>query len=93
MNRVGAARTSAVVFQLVASLMWHPRRWPTAVLAARRFAGPGWWRHSPFFPRPDRCWWAMRSELAYGDPQVVPDREDIVAFVTWLGQMRRWSRR
>lgn len=92
MNRAGAAHTSAVVTRSVAALLWHPRRWPMAVLAARRFARPGWWRRSPFFPRPDQRWWAMRSELAYGDPEVVPDREEIVAFVTWVGQMRRWSR-
>lgn len=100
MSRAGTADMScaatvdvAVARRWVRAVLWRPQRWPAALLAARRFARPMWWRHRPFLPRPDPCWWAMRSEVAYGDVDTLPDTEEIVAFVVWLGQMRRWARR
>jgi len=71
----------------------RPARWGGAVRAAWRFAAPRWWRHPPFLPVPDPAWWTMRCEVACGVPDARFDDDEMVGFVRWVSQMRRWTRR
>lgn len=93
MSRRPVETEHALVRRWVRAVAGSPRCWVAALGTSHRFARPKWWRHRPFIPRPDPCWWAMRSEVAYGDRHVLPDKEEIVTFVVWVGQMRRWARR
>lgn len=61
----------------------RPRLWPTAARQARRLAPARWWRRPPFLPLPDRAWLRFRAETQYGDPDRVPDPDDVVTWLHW----------
>jgi hypothetical protein len=51
-------------------LLWYIRR-------------PGWWRHFPFLPLPDREYMGWRMYTAYGDERAVPSAEEVISFARW----------
>ncbi len=75
-GRAGWARAALAVAA-------RPTLWPTAVRQAHRLARPGWWRHLPFLPWPDRAYLAFRLETQYGDATTTPDPADLVAYLRW----------
>jgi len=71
----------------------RPGLWPTALGALIRLAEPGWWRRSPHLPYPDTRLWSFRMITAYGDPDAVPDADDVVSYLEWCrssGGRGRW---
>jgi len=67
--------------------------WPTAMVALVRLARPHWWRHWPPVPLPSPALWRFRMETAYGGSgDSVPDEDDIVSFLQWSRDLRRWRR-
>lgn len=79
--------------QLLAATLTRPTTWPGALVSARRIARRGWWRRPPLLPAPDRRWWAVRMEVAYGRPDATPDPDEVRDVLRWTWRMRRWSRR
>jgi hypothetical protein len=75
---------------LVAALavLRHPSLWPTAVGQLRRMTPPGWWRRPPFLPLPDREYLRFRLHTMYGDERVVPEPEDVIAYLRWCRAFR-----
>ena len=65
----------------------HPSLWVTAARQYRRLVPRRWWRVSPFLPVPDRGYLRFRMQTAYGDPDQLPDAEDLVTYLRWC---RRW---
>jgi hypothetical protein len=49
----------------------------------RRLAPRWWWRTSPHLPLPDRRLWEFRMVTAYGRPDAVPERADVISFLEW----------
>ena len=70
---------------IVGAVVRRPALWPTAARQATRLAPRRWWAQRPFLPVPDRAWMRFRAETQYGDPDRVPEPDDVV---TWL----RWAR-
>jgi hypothetical protein len=75
-SRTGWARASLAVAA-------RPTLWPTAARQAHRLARPGWWRHFPFLPRPDRAYLAFRLETQYGLATAPPEPADLIAYLRW----------
>jgi hypothetical protein len=61
----------------------HPSLWWIAGRQLARLAPPGWWRRPPFLPLPDRAYLRFRPVTQYGDPDHVPEPEDLVAYLRW----------
>ena len=61
----------------------RPSLWVTAVKQAVRLAEPGWWRHRPFLPAPDRDYMRFRLETQYGDTAHPAEGGDLVAYLRW----------
>ena len=71
------------VTALVGAVLRRPDLWFTALGELRRLAPRLWWRNPPHLPLPDRRLWEFRMVTAYGRPDAVPDRADVVAFLEW----------
>lgn len=67
----------------------RPGLWPAMVSAAWAFRPRGWYRRPPFLPLPSREYMRWRLETAYGDPDAVPPRDELVRFITWSAEMRK----
>ncbi len=61
----------------------RPDLWWTALGVLRRLAAPGWWRARPPLPLPDGRLWAFRMVTAYGRPDRVPERADVISYLEW----------
>jgi hypothetical protein len=61
----------------------RPDLWWTALGVLRRLAAPGWWRSRPFLPLPDGALWRFRMVTAYGRPDAVPARPDVLSYLEW----------
>jgi hypothetical protein len=72
--------TSAVLAVVVRPWLWS---------SALRLAPRGWWRRRPFLPMPDRDYLRFRLVTQYGDPEHVPDPDDVVAWLQWCRMVRR----
>jgi hypothetical protein len=75
-----ALRDAAVV---VSAVLRRPDLWWTALGELRRMAPRLWWRTRPHLPLPDRRLWEFRMVTAYGRPDAVPTRADVVSFLEW----------
>ena len=85
-NRAGWTRASLAVVA-------RPTLWLTAARQAHRLAHPGWWRHPPFLPVPDRAYLAFRLETQYGAATARPDPDDLVAYLRWCRTQDRAATR
>jgi hypothetical protein len=70
----------------------RPRLWPAAVVQARRFVPPRWWRRPPFLPLPAPEYVRFRLRTQYGATGE-PDPGDVVTYLEWCRQMARNRRR
>lgn len=70
------------------ALARHPTLWPTALVQVGRLARPGWWRHAPFLPMPDREYLRFRLETQYGSV-AVPQPDDLVDYLRWCRETGR----
>jgi hypothetical protein len=77
--------------QSAVALGRRPSLWPTAARQARRLARPGWWRRPPFLPVPDPEYLRFRLETQYGSDGE-PTAEDLVTYLEWCRDQRRWTR-
>jgi hypothetical protein len=68
---------------VVSAVARRPDLWWTAVRELRSLAPRLWWRSPPHLPVPDRRLWEFRMVTAYGRPDAVPDRADVVSFLEW----------
>jgi hypothetical protein len=68
---------------LCAAVMVRPALWWTALAELVRMAPRRWWRTSPHLPLPDPGLWEFRMVTAYGRPDAVPDRADVISFLEW----------
>ncbi|MBC8195275.1 MAG: hypothetical protein ISR43_05545 [Acidimicrobiia bacterium] len=78
-----------LVARLMVAILGRPRLWPVAVRQANRLAVPGWWRHPPFLPLPDRRYAGFRTLTQYGDSEHEPDVADVLVWLTWCAEMER----
>jgi hypothetical protein len=65
------------------AVAWRPDLWWTALGVLRRLAAPGWWRSRPYLPLPGAALWRFRMVTAYGRPDAVPERADVVSYLEW----------
>ncbi len=87
----GARRAAPVV---LSALVRHPGLAVAAAGAVLRLAAPRWWRRMPPLPVPTENLWRFRMETAYGGTgDALPETEEIVSFLRWSRDMRRWRRR
>jgi len=75
--------SSREIVALVSAVLVRPDLWWTALGELKRMAPRLWWRTSPHLPLPDRRLWEFRMVTAYGRPDAVPDRADVVSFLEW----------
>lgn len=68
---------------LVGAVVRRPDLWWTALGTLRRQAPDSWWKNPPFLPLPDRRLWEFRMITAYGRPDAVPVRSDVISFLEW----------
>jgi hypothetical protein len=78
-----ARSTGHDVARLARAVFARPDLWWTALGELRRMAPHLWWRTPPHLPLPDRGLWEFRMVTAYGRPDAVPDRRDVVTFLEW----------
>jgi hypothetical protein len=78
------ARPSGRALASVAvAVLRRPDLWWTALGALRRLAAPGWWSTGSHLPVPDARLWAFRMVTAYGRPDAVPTRGDVISYLEW----------
>lgn len=78
-----AGPTGRALASVAAAVTRRPDLWWSALGALRRLAVPGWWSTRPHLPVPDARLWAFRMITAYGRPDAVPAREDVVSYLEW----------
>jgi hypothetical protein len=78
-----AGPSGRAVASVAASVVRRPDLWWTALGALRRLAAPGWWSARPHLPVPDPGLWAFRMVTAYGRPDAVPARGDVISYLEW----------
>jgi len=66
-----------------AAIAVRPRLWGTAVRQVVRLAPRGWWRRWPPVPLPDAEYLRFRLVTQYGDPDRMPDADDVVTYLEW----------
>jgi hypothetical protein len=71
------------VVALVGAVVRRPDLWWTALGTLRRLAPQSWWQTPPYLPLPDRRLWEFRMVTAYGRPDAVPDRSDVISVLEW----------
>jgi hypothetical protein len=71
------------------AVVGRPDLWWTALGALRRLAAPGWWTSRPYLPLPDGRLWEFRMVTAYGRPDQIPDRADVISFLEWCRSTAR----
>jgi hypothetical protein len=77
----------------VAAVARHPSLWTTGVRQAALLAAPGWWRRRPFLPLPSQDYLRFRLQTAYGgEGDRPPDPGDLVTYLRWCRDARRWGR-
>ena len=72
------------------AIVRRPQLWPVAVVQLFRLSPSGWWRRWPPVPVPDPAYLRFRAETAYGDPARPPEPDDVVAYLNWCRQSRRF---
>jgi hypothetical protein len=77
---------------LAVAVLRRPDLWWTALGALRRLAAPGWWSTRPYLPVPDARLWAFRMVTAYGWPNAVPTRGDVISYLEWCRDTVRLRR-
>lgn len=93
MATVSAPPSSRAVVAMARAVATRPDLWWTALGALRRLAAPGWWSSPPHLPLPDGRLWAFRMVTAYGRPDQVPDRSDVIAYLEWCRATARVAHR
>jgi hypothetical protein len=78
--------------RVVWSVLARPSLWVTALAQVFSLAPSQWWRHRPFLPVPDEGYLAFRLQTMYGDPDHVPEPDDVVTYLKWCRTMRGLSR-
>ncbi|MBM3676161.1 MAG: hypothetical protein FJW88_14730 [Actinobacteria bacterium] len=86
--RPGTRPGSRFWVRAIGALARHPKLWPTALVQVGRLARPGWWRHAPFLPVPDREYLRFRLETQYG-PVATPQPGDLVDYLRWCRETGR----
>ena len=79
----GSRYSGGELSTVVSAIARRPDLWWTAVRELRNLAPRLWWRSPPHLPVPDRRLWEFRMVTAYGRPDAVPDRTDVVSFLEW----------
>lgn len=85
-------RPGARLGRCLLPLAARPDLWPSAVLTAATLVPRRWWGRAPYLPLPDRRWLAFRLETAYGDPEQLPEGDDLLAYLAWASAERRAAR-
>ncbi|MDZ7780494.1 MAG: hypothetical protein U5R14_11285 [Gemmatimonadota bacterium] len=62
---------------------------PSILRAAWAFRDRRWYRRFPFLPMPPSSYLRWRMETALGDPEAVPDLDDLERYLAWSARMRR----
>jgi hypothetical protein len=78
---------------VISAVLLRPDLWWTALGELRRMAPRLWWRTAPHLPVPARSLWEFRMVTAYGRPDAVPRRDDVVTFLEWCRAARAASPR
>jgi hypothetical protein len=66
----------------------RPRVIPALIGAAWAFRDRRWYRHAPFLPLPPKSYLRWRMETAFGDPDAVPELDDLERYLMWTSRMR-----
>lgn len=78
---------------VVRALARHPELVPVAVAELARLARPRWWQRRPPLPLPTPELWRLRMVTAYGGAgDALPSQADVVSFLHWCREMRRWRK-
>jgi hypothetical protein len=78
-----AGPSNRALVSVAVAAVRRPDLWWTALGALRRLAAPGWWSTRPLLPVPDARLWAFRMVTAYGRPDAVPTRGDVISYLEW----------
>lgn len=70
----------------------RPRTLPVILRAAWAFRDRRWYRRFPFLPIPPKSYLRWRMETAFGDPDAIPDPDDLQRYLEWTARMRRQMR-
>jgi len=85
--------SSRALASVAGAVMRRPDLWWTAMGTLLRLAAPGWWSTRPHLPVPDARLWAFRMVTAYGRPDAVPTRGDVISYLEWCRATARPRRR
>jgi hypothetical protein len=85
----GRATSLVAAAAVLGALLRRPSLWPTAAGQLRRMTPPRWWRRRPFLPVPDREYLRFRLHTMYGDERVVPEPDDVLAYLQWCRKFPR----
>lgn len=75
--------------RILGAALRRPSVVPRLLGAAWAFRARGWYRRPPFLPLPPADYWRWRMETVYGDPEAVPDPDELARFLRWGAEMRR----
>ena len=67
----------------------HPVLAVEALRVALATTKPGWFRKSPFLPRPEPTYRDWRLTTAYGSRNTQPSASDVVDYLRWRRNLRK----
>lgn len=68
---------------VLTAVLKHPALALPAIIQAKLLVPNNWIKKYPFLPLPDKKWIRFRMETAYGDPNYIPDHDEIAQFLGW----------
>lgn len=78
----------AFVARVGSALVLRPRLVPTAIRQVARLAPERWWATGSHLPIPRADYVAFRSVTLSGDPNRLPEVDDVLVYLEWCRSMR-----
>jgi hypothetical protein len=79
------------MLRVVAAVAAHPRLWPTAVRQGWRLVPNRWWTRAPYLPVPSRSYLEFRLLTQYGETSHRPEPDDVLNYLRWCRDWRRFG--
>ncbi len=77
-----------LLIRVINLLAVRPGLWVTAISQMFRLAESGWWKRSPFLPKPSQAFLEFRSKTQYGTLETEIEAVDVLAWLVWAKEFK-----
>jgi hypothetical protein len=86
LGEISCMSWSGLLTTLTGRALINPRVAADLLRVAWRFRHRHWYRRFPFLPLPAMGYLRWRLYTAYGDENIAPPADDVIAFAHWVGR-------